>query len=173
VYLQLSTEFYDQQKVLFRIRLCLNLRYDQHGWAYEGIWRWWVPSDFQEAQNLLHFHARSFCISPLKMQNPLDSIGHGRSGSCTIPHSTADLRTHCNFSVSNLKYFALYAVEYKRFWSGPSKSKRFCIYDSHIQNIFDLCVVPTPVCWLLCACAADSNPETPDCRASWPTVLWS
>jgi hypothetical protein len=26
-----------------------------------------------------------FCIRPRKMQNPLDSIGHGRSGSCTTP----------------------------------------------------------------------------------------
>jgi hypothetical protein len=46
------------------------------------------------------------------MQNPLGSIGHGRSGSCTTPHLTADLlpfsaayacffplKLHCNFSV--------------------------------------------------------------------------
>jgi hypothetical protein len=72
------------------------------------------------------FHARSFAL-PLKMQNPLDSIGHGRSGSCTTPHSTADLRTHCNFSVSNLKNFALYA---------GSNAKDFA-FATH---------VPTPVC---------------------------
>jgi hypothetical protein len=35
--------------------------------------------------------SKIFCIPPLAMQNPLDSISHGRSGLYTTPHLTADL----------------------------------------------------------------------------------
>jgi hypothetical protein len=39
-------------------------------------------------QNLLDstsLKCKIFCIAPLEMQNPLDFIGHGGSGSCTTP----------------------------------------------------------------------------------------
>jgi hypothetical protein len=42
-----------------------------------------------------------FWIRSLEMQNPLDSIGHGQSGSCTTPHMTADL---CQVAALSIAY---------------------------------------------------------------------
>jgi hypothetical protein len=67
------------------------------------------------------FRARSFIFHLFVMQNPLDSIGHGRSASCTTPHSTADLDLSQLQSKNILDVWATndfgFRVSIKIFWN--------------------------------------------------------